>query len=58
MLYSMKENRINYYIYKEFNNSLNQKSKAILIRQFKESRLKIQLVCSTMTKIEVNLNHL
>ena len=44
MFYSMKENRIYSYIYKEFYDSLNQKSKVILERQFKEAKEENKIV--------------
>ena len=38
MFYSMKENQIYSYIYQEFYDSLNQKSKMVLKRQFKDAK--------------------
>ena len=44
MFYSMKENRIYSYIYQEFYDSLNEKSKMSLKRQFKEAKQENKIV--------------
>ena len=44
MFYSMKENRIYSYIYQEFYDSLNKKSKMSLKRQFKEAKQENKIV--------------
>lgn len=44
MFYSMKENRIYSYIYQEFYDSLNEKSKMSLKRQFREAKQENKIV--------------
>jgi len=55
MFYSMKEDRLYSYIYKEFYDSLNKKSKMILRKQFKEAKAENKIVLFINDEIRCKL---